>query len=33
MDKQFWYASLEESRHLEDQEEKIAIKKIGCKTV
>jgi hypothetical protein len=33
MDMEFWYASLQESRHLEDQEEEIAICEIGCKEI
>jgi hypothetical protein len=33
MDMEFRYASLKESRHLEDQEEEIAIWEMGCKDV
>jgi hypothetical protein len=33
MDMEFLYASLQESRHLEDQEEEIAISEIGCKEI
>jgi hypothetical protein len=33
MGMEFWYASHKESMQLEDQEEKSAIRKMGCKAV